>query len=66
MTRLDLLLATIATLCFVAYMAVLIWKVPSPPLIVVSVLGVAMAAYDFGRTYWRRSRRDTSGLAGRR
>ncbi len=53
MKGLDALLAAIAVLCFVAYMAVLIWKVPSPALIVVSLIGIVMAAYDFGRTYWR-------------
>ncbi len=56
MTRTDLLLALLAVLCFAAYMAVLLWKVPSPALIVVSLIGLLMAAYDFGRTYWRRSR----------
>ncbi len=59
----DLLLAAVAIVCFAAYMAVLIWKVPSPALIVVSVIGLVMAAYDFGRTYWRRSR-GRSGPAG--
>ena len=55
MKRLDVVLAVLALLCFAAYMAVLIWKVPSPALIVVSCIGLAMAGFDFGRTYWRRS-----------
>lgn len=54
MKGLDILFAAAAMLCFAAYMAVLIWKVPSPALIVVSLIGLAMAAYDFARTYWRR------------
>ena len=62
MKGLDLLLAVIAVLCFAAYMAVLIWKVPSPALIVVSLIGIVMAAYDFGRTFWRS--RGGSGRSG--
>lgn len=62
MKRIDVLLAAMAIVCFAGYMAVLIWKVPSPALIVVSLIGLAMAGYDFGRTYWRRS----GGGSGRR
>ena len=55
MTRTDALLAFVAILCFAAYMAVLIWTVPSPALIVVSLIGIVMAGYDFARTFWRRA-----------
>ncbi len=63
MRGIDVLLAAGAIVCFAAYMAVLIWKVPSPALIVVSLIGIALAGYDFGRTYWRRSR-GRSGPSG--
>jgi len=58
MTGVDKLFAALALILLAAYMGVLIWKVPSLDLIVVSVLGVLLAAFDFIRTGWRRGSRD--------
>jgi Kef-type K+ transport system membrane component KefB len=56
----DILAASLAILLFAAFLGVLIWKVPSPPLILVCVFGVALGAYDFIRTAVRhRSTRRT-------
>jgi hypothetical protein len=47
----DALLSAIALLGFVAFLFVLGWWVREPDLIVVLVIGVALAAYDFWRAY---------------
>ena len=54
MSRLDAVLGAAAVLLFAAYMSVLIWKVPSPALIVVSSIGILMAVFDIVRSYGRR------------
>jgi fatty acid desaturase len=46
----DVVMAFLAVALFAAFLAVLIWKVPSPPLILVCLLGVALAAFDFIQT----------------
>lgn len=43
----DILAAGLALLLFAAFLGVLIWKVPSPPLIAVCALGLGLAAFDF-------------------
>ncbi len=46
----DIAMAAVAVLIFAAFLGVLVWKVPSPALIVVCVLGVALAIFDFAST----------------
>ena len=46
----DRVVAIVALIGLAAYLAVLIWYVPQPALIVVSVLTIALAGFDFVRT----------------
>lgn len=63
----DILAAALAVALFAAFLAVLIWKVPSPPLIAVCVFGVGLAAFDFIRTGVRhRSTGKNGGMRGER
>jgi hypothetical protein len=57
MTLLDRTLAVLALLAFAGFLAILIWFVPRPGLVLVCVASVALCAYDFVRsTYIRRWR----------
>jgi hypothetical protein len=62
MTLLDRTLAVLALLAFAGFLAILIWFVPRPGLVLVCVASVALCAYDFVRsTYIRRWRERRSG-----
>lgn len=47
MRGLDWIIAPLALLCFAFSVGVVIWFVPAPGLVVVTVLAVALGAYDF-------------------
>lgn len=47
----DALLSVVALAGFIALLAILGWWVREPDLIVVLIIGVAMAAYDFWRAF---------------
>lgn len=50
MKFLDRIFALLSALAFAGFLAVLIWFVPKPGLIVVCVASIAMCAYDFLRS----------------
>jgi hypothetical protein len=54
MRGLDYIIAPLALICFAASLAIIPIWVPLPDLIVVCVIAVAMAAYDFWRSALRR------------
>jgi hypothetical protein len=57
MSALDRFFATLSLLAFAGFLGILIWFVPKPGLVVVSVVSVLLCAYDFVRsTYIRRWR----------
>jgi hypothetical protein len=57
MSLLDKVFATLSLLAFAGFLAILIWYVPKPGLVVVSVVSVLLCAYDFLRSnYIRRWR----------
>lgn len=57
MTYLDRLFAVLAFLAFAGFLGILVWYVPRPGLVVVSVASVLLCAYDFIRsTFIRRWR----------
>jgi hypothetical protein len=57
MSLLNRILATLSFLAFAGFLAILIWFVPKPGLILVCVVSVAFCGYDFVRsTYIRRWR----------
>ena len=61
MTFFDWILAPLAFVLFAAYLAILVYFVPDPEMIVVCVIAVVMCGYDFGRSGFRRiliTRRD--------
>ena len=61
MSLLDRIFAALSFLAFVGFLAILIWFVPKPGLILVCVVSVALCGYDFLRsTYIRRWREWTS------
>ena len=51
---LDRLFAPVALLAFAAYLGIIIWHVPRFGLVAVSLISVALGAYDFARTFWLR------------
>ncbi|MGF1562933.1 MAG: hypothetical protein ACFB3T_12230 [Geminicoccaceae bacterium] len=53
----DAILAVLGLAGFVIFVGILIWKVQEPDLIVVVVLGIAAAAFDFARELWRQRSR---------
>ena len=66
MTLLDRTFAVLSLLAFAGFLAILIWFVPRPGLVLVCVASVALCAYDFVRsTYIRRWRERRAGLARR-
>jgi hypothetical protein len=57
MSALDRIFALLSLLAFAGFLAILIWFVPRPGLVVVCVICVALCAYDFIRsTFIRRWR----------
>ena len=57
MKALDRFFATLSLLAFAGFLGILIWFVPKPGLVVVSIVSVLLCAYDFVRsTYIRRWR----------
>lgn len=51
----DKLLAVLSFAALVAFCAVLVWFVPEPDLTIVVVVVVALGAYDFYQTAFRRN-----------
>ena len=66
MSALDKIFATLSLLAFAGFLGILIWFVPRPGLIIVSIASVLLCAYDFVRsTYIRRWReRNDRRIAG--
>ncbi len=64
MNVVDWVLSLVALLGFAAFLGVIAWFVPSPPLIAVFAIVLAMAAYDLlfasGVRQRRAARRDTT------
>ena len=57
MSLLDRVFALLSLLAFAGFLIILIWFVPRPGLVLVSVVGILLCAYDFVRsTYIRRWR----------
>jgi hypothetical protein len=57
MTHLDRVVAPLALLAFAGYLGILIYYVPKPGLVAVSVISVLLGAFDFLRsTFIRRWR----------
>lgn len=55
MKILDMALAVIGLSFLVAYLAILVSYIDKLPLTIVCLIGVACAAYDFWRTFFRRA-----------
>lgn len=58
MKALDSILAVFALAGLACFLGVLIWKVPEPGLVIVCVVGIGLAGYDFFRTLAGNRRRD--------
>jgi len=57
MSFLDKVMAAASLFAFAGFLGILIWFVPKPGLVVVSLICIALCAYDFVRsTYIRRWR----------
>jgi len=52
MTIVDRVLALLGLCLLVAYLAILVSYVAKPALTIVCIIGVAGAAFDFGRTFF--------------
>ncbi len=48
MRDIDWVVAPLALFCFAFSVGTIIWFVPAPGLVVVSVVAILLAAYDFG------------------
>ena len=55
---LDKVFAPLALIAFAAYMALIIWHVPRFGLVAVTLISLALGAYDFARTFWLWRRSD--------
>ena len=65
MSALDRIFATLALLAFAGFLGILIYFVPKPGLVAVSIASVLLCAYDFVRsTYIRRWRERSDRRAG--
>lgn len=53
MKSLDVVLAVLALACFVLFVGIVAWIVTHVDLIIVLLIGIAMAIYDFWRTVLR-------------
>jgi hypothetical protein len=60
MTHLDRAFAILALLAFAGFLAILIYFVPRPGLVIVSVASILMCAYDFLRSNFIRRWRERS------
>lgn len=49
----DKVLAAASVACLIAFMAIIIWFVPDPDLVIVTIMVLAMAVYDFYRETFR-------------
>jgi hypothetical protein len=56
MTILDKLFGPLALIVLAGYMGILIYFVPKPALVIVSMIGVGLAAADFG-VQWIKNKR---------
>lgn len=65
MNRVDWIIAPLALICFVLSLIVIPIWVPLPDLIIVCLIAVVMAAYDFGRTLMRRNNANNRNAAPR-
>ncbi len=63
MTILDRLFALLALLAFAGFLAILIYFVPKPGLVLVSVASILMCAYDFLRSNFIRRWRERNSRA---
>jgi hypothetical protein len=57
MTGLDWIVAPVALICFALSVGTIIWFVPAPGLVVVSIFAVVLGAYDFLLTATGRAQR---------
>jgi hypothetical protein len=62
MSPLDKIFATLSLLAFAGFLAILIWYVPKPGLVIVSVASVLMCAYDFLRSNFIRRWRERNDV----
>ena len=60
MSALDRFFATLSLLAFAGFLGILIWFVPRPGLVLVSVVSVLLCAYDFIRSAFIRRWRERS------
>jgi len=58
MTALDKVFAFISFLAFAGFLGILIWFVPRPGLVIVSLICILMCGYDFWRSATARRRRE--------
>ncbi len=58
MTYLDRLLALLSLLAFAGFLAILIYFVPKPGLVIVSIASILLCAYDFVRSNFIRRWRE--------
>lgn len=50
----DKFLAVVSLACLIGFMGVIIWFVPDPDLVIVTIIVLAMAVYDFYREAFRK------------
>ena len=60
MSALDKVFATLSLLAFAGFLGILIWFVPKPGLVLVSIVSVLLCAYDFIRSVFIRRWRERS------
>jgi hypothetical protein len=58
MSTLDRIFATLSLLAFAGFLGILIWFVPRPGLVAVSVISVLLCAFDFVRSAFIRRWRE--------
>lgn len=58
MSALDKVMAAVSLFAFAGFLSILIWFVPKPGLVVVSLICIGMCAYDFFRTATAKRRRE--------
>lgn len=58
MTLLDRVFAVLSLFAFAGFLGILIWFVPRPGLVAVSVIGVLLCAFDFLRSAFIRRWRE--------
>jgi hypothetical protein len=60
MSFMDRLFAIVSLLAFAGFLGILVWFVPKPGLVVVCVISVLLAAFDFTRSIFIRRWRERS------